>query len=823
MILAVALVSTAAFARNPESFKFKQTGSKILGLYDSTDAGSNGRNRILNSRVQPAVRAMGLQLVIHDASSGLPSKKEMEGFRGIITAFNDGDMLEPKKYLTWLKLQLDEGRRLVVLNNFGAYRDRDTKKYVEPDTLNTVLRDLGVRYGARWTSNPSLIELVATNDAMLQKPAENAFSSLEHYYHFAITDRTVRPHVLIRRNDITPSESAVVFTSDQGGMALERYYEDVKGRELINTRAFIEAALFPEARVSNRVLFLIEPESAVGHKVLPQLHWVTTYAKLEADWMRVADASTLNRRDLAEYGVVVYASANADRLGSPAAKAIETWVRDAGGGFVNLFGGYRPEWRAMFGAKSWPKNPQSYKSITFTGAFYPGLEGLNVKDMGDEKKPGPLDVAIIPNVTLTKDTTVLARAHGVKDASATGAPVMWKRRHGTGRVVVRTDSLALLKPWRGSILQSILQTQAVAAAPVVNAMVYYVDDCPQPMWNVVKQPIQGEYGLSDTDFYRTVWWPDLMDMVKQYKLKLTFNLIFSYDDEVKSGFSADPFYSQNGKGVPQWMAMEAVRLGHEIALHGYNHQSLVEGGGYTSKGWETRDRMVASLLEARREWIRLFGENNLPFTYVAPNNHIHRAGKEAVKIAFPEIRVMSAQYLTEGDIEGHEWDADPDVPHFLDMPRVSSEFFMGSSNNVPMHDGVMLAGIWTHFVHPDDVYDPERNNGTGWKGLNRTSRLMLRHMTQAYPWLRPMTARDAYHEIIAWRSSGFQLEHEPNKVTAHLSTGTDRSMWFVLRLDPGRRVTAIENGRVGYQNTELGYWYIEGQGSRTVISLSPVE
>ena len=104
-------------------------------------------------------------------------------------------------------------------------------------------------------------------------------------------------------------------------------------------------------------------------------------------------------------------------------------------------------------------------------------------------------------------------------------------------------------------------------------------------------------GLTDTDFYRDVFWPDLMDMARDFALKFTFVLIFSYDDENRSGFSAEPFYMDAGKGVPLWMAREAVRLGHEVGLHGYNHQSLVTDSGPTSVGWPSRSAMTEGLLE----------------------------------------------------------------------------------------------------------------------------------------------------------------------------------------------------------------------------------
>jgi hypothetical protein len=367
----------------------------------------------------------------------------------------------------------------------------------------------------------------------------------------------------------------------------------------------------------------------------------------------------------------------------------------------------------------------------------------------------------------------------------------------------------------------ILQSMPVAAVPIVNAGVYFIDDCPQPMWNTSKEPIQSEFGLTDTDFYRDVFWPDLMDMARDFALKFTFVLIFSYDDENRSGFSAEPFYMDAGKGVPLWMAREAVRLGHEVGLHGYNHQSLVTDSGPTSVGWPSRAAMTEGLLEARAEWEKLFGEGHAPFTYIAPNNHIHRAGKEAVHQAFPEIRVMSAQYLTENDIEGQEFDVDPDVGYFMDLPRVSSEFYTGSHNNVGMLDGVMLLGVWTHFVHPDDVYDPERNNGMGWAGLKEASRQMLHHMTTSYPWMRSLTARDAYHELVRQRTSPFLYELGDNEVEIHLGGGSTQPSQVLLRLDPGSTVRNVVNGRVLHAYRDLGYYYLETTGSPATVAFLP--
>ena len=140
-------------------------------------------------------------------------------------------------------------------------------------------------------------------------------------------------------------------------------------------------------------------------------------------------------------------------------------------------------------------------------------------------------------------------------------------------------------------------------------------------------------------------------------------------------------------------------------------------------------------------------------SYVAPNNHIHRAGKEAVKIAFPEIRIMSAQYLTR--ISKVTSGMRIRMYRLSRYARVSSEFYIGPSNNVPMHDGV--TGIWTHFVPlmmcttRSETMEP-----VGKGSIDIPS--YARHMTQSYPAATDDRARAT---VVAWRSSGFMNMRRP--------------------------------------------------------------
>ncbi len=818
MTALIVLIATAAGvepadARGPIEIEYQPTADRVLGLYDSTDKSKRHKTVILNKRVRAALASLELGLELHDVNEGLPSAAKMTRYRAIITAFDDETMTNAGEYLSWLHRQMRNNRRVIILDNLGAFREAADEKWIEWDSINRVTRLLGVIYDAKWTDNPENLRIVERDDSVFRGSGPSV-EQAKHYYRFAPAG-DITAHLVVERTDIKDGKSAVVFTSRHGGLALTRYYESDGGTEYIDLKAFLERGLYPQGKHSTRILFVVDPESSAGHRMEKNLHWIVRYGHLQADFVHMRDLTNMRRRDLAAYGSVVLASYDGGLIteGSAIIAGIERWVREDGGGLVALFPVRVPGWDRMFGIRNFSERTQNVDGVRFGGGFFPGLEDLLVHGDGYGGKQE------INRISLANDAAVLARG-ARKGSEWKGPPIMWKRRHGQGRVLYRADSAFTQKVWRGSVLQMVLQSMPVAAAPIVNALVYYVDDCPMPMWNTQKQPIKGEYKLTDTDFYKNVWWPDLMRMAKRFSLRLTFVLIFSYDDKTDNGFTTDPFYADSGKGVPMWMAREAVRLGHEVGLHGYNHQSLVRQAGKTSVGWPSREAMYDALALARKEWRNVFGPGNAPFTYIAPNNHIHRAGKEALKAAFPEIRVLSAQYLNEGDIEGQEFDVDPDVSHFMDLPRVSSEFYTGAHNNLPMIDAVMLLGVWSHFVHPDDVYDPERNGGMGWKGLKTASNSMLKHMRMSYPWLRSLTARDAYNELVGFSSGSFHYEHGPNRIRVHLGDGTHLKSQFVVHADPGVTVTSVTNGRVIHSYPEFGYYYMEGRGPITTVHLS---
>ncbi len=823
LALTFVLVAAVAGARRPPPVRYLKPADRVLVLYDGKDPGAGGK-AMAEQRVGRVLGALKLPYTIRDVAEPLPDANAMADYRGIVTVFSDPEMVQARAFVSWLDRELHAGRRLVILGHFGAYRESTDQRWLDTDDVNRIFRHLGVIYLGQWTDDPSKLALTRRDDqkgGVLRADAPITLETSRHYLLFRKLADDVTPHVVVDRKDVQDGQSAVVFTSPRGGMALERYWLDPKGKEYVDTRAFLELALFQlgESRQSLRVLFVLDRETPTGHRMESNLIWVARYGRLDADFVHLQDLPRLSAREIGSYGAVVLGSdASPLLLRGKTLQDLERTVRERGTGLVSLFPTYRREWQTMLGIKKWGNTATRVRGLKYEADFFPGLTGLIV---------GGSSYASDPNaVELVADAQVLAVGADPKRPEWRGPPVLWRHRHGKGNVLFRNDTIVTQKEWRGTVLHMILQALPVGAAPVLATTVMYVDDCPQPMWDVKKPPIDAEFGLSDTDFYKTVFWPDLMTLARDFDLRYTFGLVFSYDDKTEPPFATSPFDQPSAKGVPTWMAAEAVRLGHEIALHGYNHQSLIHDRGYTSKGWPSRDRMVEALRVGRDAWTRLFGAGNLPFTYIAPNNHIHRAGKEAVRIAFPEIRVMSAQYLDEGDIEGGEWDTDPDVDHFMDFPRTASEFYFGPHNTQSAVDGIMLTGAWSHFVHPDDVYDPDRNGGMGWKQLMVAARQMLTKVRTSWPWLKSVTARDAYHALVNFRSGAFHtsLEDEPGggkTIRVRLQTGSVQPTTFVLRFDPRWKLGPITGGRVVQAYPGIGYYYLEGQGPETRVRLDP--
>lgn len=213
-----------------------------LGLYDSTDggawpAGRRAREVILKDRVK---RALGgaHTLRLHDVNTGLPSAEAVRDCSVIVSVFYDGTMLGAVDYLRWLAANIDIGRQVVIINDLGAYQDKQTGGWITHGEINRVLDKLGVRYDGKWTNRRSELSVLAWDSTLFRRKPKP-----EHYYRFMVSKPDVTVHMSIGRDGLTPGGSAVVFSSPRGGMVLTRYYEGKHGFEYLKLRTFLQRTL----------------------------------------------------------------------------------------------------------------------------------------------------------------------------------------------------------------------------------------------------------------------------------------------------------------------------------------------------------------------------------------------------------------------------------------------------------------------------------------------------------------------------------------------------------------------------------------------------
>lgn len=565
-------------------------------------------------------------------------------------------------------------------------------------------------------------------------------------------------------------------------------------RAVADLVAEVERRVAPEATPTRPVrhLVAVRSDTATGRTLFAQASWVVHYAKLDADFVEVEDLARAPARWLERYAAVVLATDSVPDAGRLAG-LLDAYVR-SGGGLAALARLDDPALWPMLGLARMGDREETVEEVTCDPAWLPGAGGLPFRYGADW-------AMTLPEVEVARDARVLCRA---RTASGREVPSVFSRPHGSGRVLQWLSGEVVDKSARGRILLSVLEVAAPAAAAQMDALVFWVDDCPMPLWGQPRPPVDRLYGMTDTEFYTQKWWPGVSALLERYDVKPSFGFVLSYDARVAppfaSGFQLEKEDKEGDRGEVQH-ALSAVEVatalaraiqaaGHEIALHGYNHQSLTVAKCEQSAGWPGLDAMVQALALAREEMARLFGPRGLPATYVAPNNLVHAVGKQAIHQVFPEITAIAAQYLDEVSILGQEFGPDPDVPGVVDIPRISSEHFLDGDNAAEVLDALVVPGVLSHFIHPDDLYDPARSRGRDLDGLLAELDRFLARVRDAWPFLRPMTASRFADLVRAWPAARLEVTRGPRSVVLRAPGAPDGGLTALLRLPAGADPTA---------------------------------
>jgi len=441
---------------------------------------------------------------------------------------------------------------------------------------------------------------------------------------------------------------------------------------------------------------------------------------------------------------------------------LKEYVRN-GGRAVQLFRSYSRETAVIFGiANSSPPAFIEVRGIKFEANLIPGLKGLKIP-------PEEFDDISYP-LSLNEDTKIIARAYN-------GLPLAWSCAFGRGKTIFWNTTFFTNKAYRGLIIGSITSLLPISARKIIGAGIVYIDDMPSPSWKAKLEPIKSEYDITDTEYYFKVMLPDLIDLGKKYNIKYTTATVFSYNNLTDPPFSFNEWDSTTllmEDGTIINVPVETFKILREekaeIGFHGYNHIP------FTLAEWHSQTNMKKAVESAREKWFSL--SSTAPKIYVPPMNVNDREGFNAVMDIFPEIGIYASLYtgyFNEGC--DREFGIEPWNERIVSIPRVTSGYNLSDYDKITALSAIESFGVWTHFLHPDDVFstpinyplaDPEwirnpdslpwKGEKTGKNGLFYKFESTVDNIKSLYPWLSFKTALEAKNDILHYDSYGTSID-----------------------------------------------------------------
>jgi hypothetical protein len=459
---------------------------------------------------------------------------------------------------------------------------------------------------------------------------------------------------------------------------------------------------------------------------------------------------------LTGYPIIGMAVEDLSELNRETAKNLKEYVRQ-GGKLIQFMRGYSDTLAELFSIDSKYSPTLVYlRGLRFMTDFFPGAKEINI------------DESYFFDDTYCYSFLTSIHPFAVSNS---GMPLLWETTFGAGKTLFWNTSVLGNKAFRGFITASITNFLPVSVRKVIGKSVLFVDDFPSTSWRANLEPTYSELGVTDTGFYSKILLNDLIALSKEYSLRYSTGVVFNYNNTKTGPYSFSDWDNcieteNNGTkiNVPEKILKTLLSMPQtfDVGFHGYNHIQL------TFPEWLNQAYMEASLIEARKKWLSLF--TTLPSFYVPPMNEIDRNGLLALSTIFPEIKTLCSVYTADPELgQNREFDIEPWDSQIVDIPRTTSGYCFNSYDRVIAYSTMEAFGIWTHFLHPDDIFSNPTNyptfplewvrnqqnlpwygEKTGQNGLYYRLKKDLDSMKTNFPWIEYSTVSDTRENILTY-------------------------------------------------------------------------
>ncbi len=392
-------------------------------------------------------------------------------------------------------------------------------------------------------------------------------------------------------------------------------------------------------------------------------------------------------------------------------------------------------------------------------------------------------------------------AHVWAKTGDTGAPLVWSNECGSGHTVVCNIGI-YDKVMRGFYASAISLLGDATAYPVINSAVFYLDDFPSPVPSGDGTYIKRDYGLSIADFYTKVWWPDLQKLAQKYDIRYTGAMIENYEDVVNQ---VEPVRQSDTTQFRYFGGM-LLQMGGELGFHGYNHQPLVlsdtdYGTLYDYNTWKNKDTLVAALNE-----LIAFQDEVLPnahgSVYVPPSNILSARARKIIGVDVPRIKTIASTYFDDGTDLPYVQEFGVSSDGIVEQPRIVSGGMVDDTYmRLAAVSELNMHYVSTHFMHPDDLLDPDRGAKEGWEVYKGGLTDYLDWLTTSAPDLRHQTASECSGAIQRFSSVTVSVDTSDDAWTLNLGNFHDEA-WLMFRANDGEP-GAVTGGEITHLTGNL--------------------
>ena len=389
------------------------------------------------------------------------------------------------------------------------------------------------------------------------------------------------------------------------------------------------------------------------------------------------------------------------------------------------------------------------------------------------------------NVSLIPESTVY-----IEDTK-TNIPLMWETPYGDGSFVLINQVISG-KATRGILCAAYSLLGDTCAYPVVNGSAFYIDDFPSPVPSGEGTYIARDYGVSISNFYSNIWWPDMIDLKEKYGFIYTGLIIEDYSDIVE-----EPFVRTEEVERFTFFGNMLLNDGGELGFHGYNHMPLcLEGfdfhGEYDSYNqWPSIQAMEQAVIEVRSFSEKLFPEEKF-VVYVPPSNILTEDGIQAMKNVWPTFKVIASIYFTE--VVEYEQDFCVREDGIVETPRVVSGCDITDYMKLAAFSELNFHLVQSHFLHPDDVLDVDRGAELGWEELYRRFDNYINYIYTAAPMIRNVSGSGMGEAVREFDKLSVERIESDNLLELNLG-GFYKEAYLLVRINSGKPVS-VQGGEI---------------------------